>query len=412
MTTLEDVWSEPRMVARNGWRALRLALMCGAVALAGCASANPHRFVAVRPAPSVATPMMPGVVTRASRAATAYDRDPASLSAALTYARALREFGSNEAAANILERAAQDHPDNGEVMAEYAKALTASGHNEAALPVFASAEQLNKSDWSLLSAEGIALDQVGKHQQAREKYYTALKLSPGNADVMCNLAFSYSLTGDLTQAEVILRKTVRDPDASAQARQNLAMVVGLQGRFTEAHALARADLDGATADHNVAVMRMMYAQPQLWNVAARKERPSTPVTFTVDAATGAPVAVATSDAPPAAAHAAVASPFAAPVARAATSEKPSGITAAIHPAVAGQAVPSAAKIDAPPAVRPEPGMDHDYAPAKAKPAAVSGPTRVAPAARHRAPAVESDAENEPRQFADGNGVDETVFKFN
>lgn len=396
MITLRDIWSGQGLSAR-GRRALRLALMCGAVALAGCANASPERFVAARPKPSVATPMTPEAVSKVSRAAAAYEHDPQNASAALSYARALREFGSNDAAANILQRAVQDHPGNGELMAEYAKALTAAGQNQAALPVFASAEQLDKSDWSLLSAEGIALDQLGKHEQAREKYYDALKLSPNNPDVLCNLAFSFTLTGDLTQAEVILRKTVKDPDASAQARQNLAMVVGLQGRFTEAHALARADLDTATADHNVAVMRRIYGQPEMWSVASNEARgpsyASNAPTVATDASAGAPVVKA-------------------PAKAAAPSDaKPSdGVTGAVRPAVDTGTTAAPAKAAPEPAVEPA-ALKADL-PSKAAPA-VGAPKAAKPAAQHHAPpAVESDAANKPRQFADSNDIDETVFTFN
>lgn len=402
MTMLEDERSEAG--ARYHWRALRAVLMCGAVALSGCSTMNPHRLMAARPAPSIATPMVPQTVTNAARASTAYEHDPKSASAAIAYARALRQFGNNPGAAEVLARAVQYHPDNGELLGEYAKALTASGQNEAALPVFASAEKLDKSDWSLFSAEGIALDQLGRHGQARDRYEVALKLSPENPDVLCNLAFSYTLSGDLTEAEVILRKAVKQRDASVQARQNLAMVVGLQGRFTEAQALSRTDLDVATADHNVAVMKQMFAEPERWSVARADERGPA-------LASNAPAGVMTD---------AVTSPSndTAPATAA-------GVTAAIHPAVSALPVKVETTSLAPavvktPAPKTEPAA---VAPAVAvtpvavKPAVASAPAALphnaVPAVkRHAPPSAQSEATDKPLQFAQANDVDDTFFAFN
>jgi Flp pilus assembly protein TadD len=413
MITLENMRSEPGFGARDGWRALRAVLLCGGAALSGCANMNPERFTAARPNPSVSSPMTPETVTNAARASTAYERDPKSVTAAITYARALREFGNNQSAADVLAHAVQYHPDNGELLSEYAKSLTASGQNSAALPVYASAEKSNRSDWSLYSAEGIALDQLGRHERARDRYNTALKLSPNNPDVLCNLAFSYTMTGDLTQAETILRAAVKQPDASAQARQNLAMVVGLQGRFTEAQSLARADLDVATADHNVSVMRQMYSQPEIWTAAKEERGPSlasnAPSNVMADAVTSAPA-----------------------------DPKPAGVTSAIKPAApAVSAVP--AKVDtkplAPPAVDSKAPQRATVAPANAigaekavtptapavsanaKPAASADAKAVPaqsqqPARHHASPAVQSVLAIKPRQVAQSNAVDETFFAFN
>ncbi|MFZ1990226.1 MAG: tetratricopeptide repeat protein [Alphaproteobacteria bacterium] len=424
MTTLEDTRSGPRLRARDRWRGLRAVLLCSAAVLAGCASINP--FAAARPAPSVSSPMTPQTVTNAARASAAYERDPKNANAAVTYARALREFGSNQAAADLLSRAAQFHPDNGELVSEYAKSLTAAGQNQAALPVFAEAKKLNKNDWSLLSAEGIALDQLGHHDQARGKYGEALRLSPNNPDVLCNLAFSYTLTGELSDAEVILRKAAKDPDASTQVRQNLAMVVGLQGRFTEAQTLARADLDPVTADHNVAVMRQMYAQPEMWASAGKEERgpalaSNAPANVMADASSAPDDKVdgdkasdkkaAVSAVPEQKASAAKA-PDAKPLV-------PTGVSAAVRPAVS--AVPAKTENDlAEPAVepgfmqKPAAAVVGARAPSAPKPAAPSTkqPAAPKPAVGQHVSTIEGKGSRMRQQFAQSNAPDETFFAFN
>src|SRR5262245_31969472 len=80
---------------------LRIMLLGSAIALSGCAGLNPVRWVAHRSNPEVTTAMTPHTVADASRASVVYERDPHNARAAIAYARALRELGSNQAAANV-----------------------------------------------------------------------------------------------------------------------------------------------------------------------------------------------------------------------------------------------------------------------------------------------------------------------
>lgn len=324
------------------------AALLAAFALSGCVSLNPVRWFAATPDPIVATQMTPETVANAARASSAYERDPKSVRAAIVYARSLRELGSNKTAADVLGRTAKYHPENAELMAEYAKALTAAGESESALEAFRTAERLNKRDWSLLSAEGIALDQLGRHREARKRYNAALKLSPDNPDVLCNLALSHTLSGNLAEAELILRRAVNQPGAGVQARQNLALVLGLRGRFSEAESLARSDLDPAAADNNVAVLRQMFAQPNMWVAAAE----GTPAKVAEEPVPAAPALSSKQNAAPMRA-----------VRQAVLAAPASGVTGAVAPRT------------------------------------------------HRAPAAQSHASGAAVQSAEGNDIDDTFFAF-
>ena len=337
-------------------RGLRAGVVCMALGLSACASLNPIRWFAGTPEPIVATEMTPETVANAARASTAYERDPRNVHAAIIYARSLRELGSNKTAADVLGRTAKYHPENAEVMAEYAKALTAAGDSENAIEAFKAAEHLNQHDWSLLSAEGIALDQLGRHAEARKRYNAALKLSPDNPDILCNLALSHTLSGDLAEAELILRRALNQPGAGAQARQNLALVLGLRGRFGEAESLARSDLDPAAADHNVAVLRQMFAQPDMW----------------VAAAEGTPAKVADEPVPAAPALSSMQTP--APmmaVRQAALTAPPSGVTGAVAPRASSAVAPR----------------------------------------KHAPPSAQSHASGAMVETAEGNDIDDTFFAF-
>lgn len=243
--------------------ALKIAVLTGTiVALSGCVGLGRGTWASKRT--EVNTPMGTHTMSDAARSGAAFERNPEDPEAALTYARSLREMGSNQEAALVLGRASLKNTNHAKLQAEYAKALTAAGRNEFALETFEMAHALNPDDWTLISAEGIALDQSGKHKQARERYKAALKLTPDNPDVLTNLALSHMLSGNLSASEAILRRASRQPGAGPQVRQNLALVLGLRGRFAEAERLAASDLGPVSAAQNVAMMKKMYEQPALW----------------------------------------------------------------------------------------------------------------------------------------------------
>lgn len=243
--------------------ALKIAVLTGTiVALSGCVGLGRGTWASKRT--EVNTPMGAHTMSDAARSGAAFERNPENPEAALTYARSLREMGSNQEAAFVLGRAAIKNTNHARLQAEYAKALTAAGRNEFALETFEMAHALNPGDWTLISAEGIALDQSGKHKQARERYKAALKLTPDNPDVLTNLALSHMLSGNLSASEAILRRASRQTGAGPQVRQNLALVLGLRGRFAEAERLAASDLGPIGAAQNVAMMKKMYEQPALW----------------------------------------------------------------------------------------------------------------------------------------------------
>lgn len=186
-----------------------------------------------------------------------YRANPKDASAALAYAKSLRDIGQRSQAVAVLERATIASPGNKTLLAAYGRALADNGNYEKAFETLANAHTPDNPDWRILSAQGTVLDQLGRSDEARRYYASALNLAPGEPSVLSNLGMSYVLTKDLPKAEQNLRQAYASAKADARVRQNLALVVGLQGRFAEAEQIVRADLPPEEAAANVVYLKQM-----------------------------------------------------------------------------------------------------------------------------------------------------------
>jgi Flp pilus assembly protein TadD len=193
-------------------------------------------------------------------ASQAYQKNTSDPSAAIRYARALREIGQRAQAAAVLEQSAIANPRNRAVLGAYGRALAEVGNYPQALATLNRAHTPDQPDWKLLSVTGAVLDQMGRHEEARRHYTSALNLRPDEPSVLTNLGLSYALSKDLNRAEETLRRAMARSSADPRTRQNLALVVGLRGRFEEAQQIASADLPSEEAEANVTYLRQMLAQ--------------------------------------------------------------------------------------------------------------------------------------------------------
>ncbi len=164
------------------------------------------------------------------------------------------------------------YPKDLQVASAYGKALAAAGDFDQALNVIRDAQHDDNPDWRLYSAEGAILDQMGQTAEARKRYAKALAIAPGEPSVINNMALSHLLAGELKPAETLLRQAAARPNATSRIRQNLALVLGLQGRFAEAEQIARAEMNPAQADQNVAYLKAMLAQANTWKQIKSNDR--------------------------------------------------------------------------------------------------------------------------------------------
>jgi len=235
--------------------------------LGGCESAkSPVSGLLSRPDPVTTG----SIVTRASALsnttqwAKEWQKKPDDAATALNYAASLRAIGSRGKALGVLRHSAMKNPENRQVIAEYGKQLADSGQLKPAQEMLQKAIKLGKPDWRLYSTQGTILDKMEYNDRAREYYSYALKLAPNEPSVLNNLAMSYALSGKLKQAETTLRQAIKQPGADPQVRQNLALVLGLSGRFDEAKKVASADLPPEQVRTNMAYLRRMLAQRDMW----------------------------------------------------------------------------------------------------------------------------------------------------
>ena len=187
------------------------------------------------------------------------NRDPDDLDALLGLTRNLRYIGSASQAAEMLEQALAEHPENLAMRAELGKALVASGRTAAAIASLSETIQLSPGDWEIRSALGIAYDLLDDPGKAQESYRTALELSPGNMSVINNLALSLALSGRIDEGVAMLERTSAQPGATPHIRQNLALMYAMKGDVERARHLAGQDLPAEMARHNVEIYERLSA---------------------------------------------------------------------------------------------------------------------------------------------------------
>lgn len=249
-----------------------LAVVTAVLMLAGCQS----RHDAAGPEFNGDDPMTTGsIVTRASalanttRWAKEWQKKPDDARVAVNYAGSLRAIGSDGKALGVLRHATMKNPQNRQVIAEYGKQLADAGQLISAQKMLQKAIKLGRPDWRLYSTQGTILDKMDYHDRARQFYTSALKLAPNEPSILNNLGMSYALSGKLNKAEATLRKANKQPGAGQRVRQNLALVLGLSGRFEEAKRIASADLPPNEVKANMAYLRRMMQQRDMWSAVKK-----------------------------------------------------------------------------------------------------------------------------------------------
>lgn len=249
---------------KTGNRALRITAAAAAcLAMAACQSTQSNDFAAFDSPPytrSKAAQVSPGVKYWADR----FEANPHDLRASIGLSRELRKEGKYEDALGVMLRATATSKNDPYLLAEMGKTLVERGSAEEGLKFLEQAAQKLSSDWSIMSARGIAMDQLEQHRAAQDAYEMALTYSPNNPVVLANYGLSLALEGRLGEAENMLRRAVKHPEASSVVNLNLALIIGLKGDFEESERIARAHLEPATVEENMAYLRSLLTQPARW----------------------------------------------------------------------------------------------------------------------------------------------------
>jgi Flp pilus assembly protein TadD len=243
-----------------------------ALGLAGCARTAPREAAEFHGSPVAA-------------ALTAVD-DGAGLD--LRLARATRNAGDLESAANLYREAMARNPGNLQIAIELGEVLIDSGQPEQAIDLFDGANgDKARPDVSIRAERGIgrayllmqnaqaaldhfilardkapkdprtlvdcgvALDLLRQHEAAQESYRAALRAAPHDPGARNDLALSLALTQHYDAALEIIVPVARSASATPQIRQNLALIYGLKGDGSAADAVSRVDLDAVATSSNV-----------------------------------------------------------------------------------------------------------------------------------------------------------------
>jgi Flp pilus assembly protein TadD len=206
----------------------------------------------------------------------------------LRLARATRNAGDLESAANLYREAMARNPGNPQIAIELGAVLIDSGQPEQAIDLFATvsgaAERPDISiraergigraylvmqnaqaalDHFILARDkaaqdprslvdcGVALDLLRRHAEAQESYRAALQVAPHDTGARNDLALSLALTRQYDAALEIIVPVARSAAATPQIRQNLALIYGLKGDGNAADAISRVDLDPVATSSNV-----------------------------------------------------------------------------------------------------------------------------------------------------------------
>ena len=203
-------------------------------------------------------------------AAQRWEKDPSSVSLAISYAKRLQAIGSHEHALSVLQQTRSGNPRDKDIAIAYGRQLAEMNRLAEASKVLKQARGLGKPDWRLSSLHGTVLDRMGHHKNARKLYQYALKLNPGKASILNNLGMSYALGGDLKKAEKTLKTALAKAPGNTRIRQNLALVTGLQGRFSDAGKIASADLPPNLVASNMRYLRSMLSQSNTWDLIKKQ----------------------------------------------------------------------------------------------------------------------------------------------
>ncbi len=207
-------------------------------------------------------------LTRANFWSKEYSKDPENLDTALTFARTLRDIGSDTRAIEVLSQVMVVHPNSAELCMVLGRAFMKTHATGPAATAFTRAAELEPKRAEAWGALGTALDRLERHTDAQRAYAQALKLEPGRAVTLTNYGLSLALTGDLAGAEEKLRLAAGQPSAPAMAQENLALVLGLQGRFDDMRAASSPAAPLAVIDANITALQEMVSPSRTWEMMA------------------------------------------------------------------------------------------------------------------------------------------------
>lgn len=162
------------------------------------------------------------------------DEDPLAPIVALRRGALLAERGQLEAAEQVFDRLAREHPDRPEPLAQKGDMLRRKERfAEAAAAYSAAIARLgtpSRSNWPLFYARGIALERAGDWAHAEPDLRYALELAPDQPSILNYLAYSWAERGEnLDEARGMLERAVAARPNEGAIIDSLGWVMLRQG---------------------------------------------------------------------------------------------------------------------------------------------------------------------------------------
>ncbi len=162
------------------------------------------------------------------------DDDPLAPIVALRRGAVLAERGQLEAADQVFDRLAREHPDRPEPLAQKGDMLRRRDRfTEAAAAYSAAIDRLgtpSRSSWPLFYARGIALERAGDWVRAEPDLRYALELAPDQPSILNYLAYSWAERGEhLDEARSMLERAVAARPNEGAIIDSLGWVMLRQG---------------------------------------------------------------------------------------------------------------------------------------------------------------------------------------
>jgi choline-sulfatase len=151
-----------------------------------------------------------------------------------TYARALSDSGSPQAALIIYRRAVARWPDDATLFHELAVAARRAGRDGEALNAEQAALALEPSLPSAHNGVGLLMADAGRHADAAAAFERATEFDPTNAEYSVNLGNARRAAGNVNGAADAYRRAAEIEPSSADAANGLGVLLVQQRRAAEA----------------------------------------------------------------------------------------------------------------------------------------------------------------------------------
>ncbi|MEH6488207.1 tetratricopeptide repeat protein [Hyphomonas oceanitis] len=207
-------------------------------------------------------------LTKANFWSKEHAKDPENLETAITFAKALRDIGSDDRAVDVLSQVLVVHPDSAELLMVLGRALSTKQDFSAAIQAYSQAATLEPERAEAWAAMGTAFDQIDRHADAQAAYDRALSIEPNRTSTLTNYGLSLALAGDLTGAEAKLRLADAQPDTNTRVKENLALVLGLQGKYAEMKEASGGNAPPRIVEQNAELLREMVQPTRTWEALA------------------------------------------------------------------------------------------------------------------------------------------------